>query len=86
MRLQTITGIAALALSSAALAQVASSPAERKLTPHNAAIPGNDMLMTDNSLAGPASTDPATTNTVVDDAMANSTLPDNTMANAASPN
>jgi hypothetical protein len=46
MRLATAFSAAVLALSTAALAQVASTPAEQK-------VPGNDMLTNDNSLAGP---------------------------------
>ncbi len=78
MRLTTIASVALLAASSAALAQVASSPAEQKLSPGNTAqvdaTPGNDMLLNDTSLAQPAT---ATGNEVVEDALSNDAgLPD----------
>ena len=42
MRLTTIASVALLALSSAALAQVASSPVEQKSEPSNVAAPNKD--------------------------------------------
>jgi len=59
MRIVTILSAAALALSGAALAQVANSPSEQKIPDANASVPGNDMLMSDNSLSGPPETNAA---------------------------
>lgn len=61
MKTGTIFTIMALAFSTAALAQVATAPTEQKVPVGNTAAgtPGNDMLMTDNSLAGPTFETPA---------------------------
>jgi hypothetical protein len=62
MRISTAISAAALTLSAAALAQVATTPAEQKV-PDGNTIPGNDMVMTDNSLAGPPDATGAPANT-----------------------
>jgi len=55
MRAGTIFSVMAIAFSGVALAQVTGSPSEQKIPDGNVAVVGNDMLMTDNSLAGPSS-------------------------------
>jgi hypothetical protein len=70
MRVSTVLSAATLTLSAAALAQVATTPAEQKV-PQGNATPGNDMVMTDNSLAGP----PDATGAPASSAPANDTAP-----------
>lgn len=79
MRLKTMASAAVLGLSGAALAQVATAPTEQKDGGNNAATAGNDMLMTDNSMAGP----PDATGTG-SPSTANAATPDGTPEAAAS--
>ena len=52
MRLTTIAGIALLAVSTAALAQVARTPVEQKDAPGNAAAPADNAMMANTASGG----------------------------------
>jgi hypothetical protein len=68
MRIATAASIAVLALSTAAIAQVASTPTEQKVPAPGQTAPGNDTSLPDNGVA--TSTDDAST-----DAVANTVAP-----------
>lgn len=73
MRLLPVFGAAALALSAAALAQVASTPVEQKVPTGDERAPGAEVLANDSDAEAPANDSAANTtaeNVTVDDAAA----------------